>query len=393
MDGPRACRDSEFMEVLSFVNRIFREGTDQEIRTDYPLVFDRSKLEYIRILKEDNKVVSVVPIIKRGVAAGGDTLEVGIISPTGTHPDYRRKGYGTLCVRDCVRIMEEENCPVSSLWTQVQTFPFYRHSGFEAVSSQGWGYNFQPGDQGLFKDGPFDVTCFNPSDDRHLDSVMEYHEAEPYRIKRTRQEYRVLLSLPKITTYLATREHEVSAYLSFGEGVNKPGIIEAGGCRDALESLLRHTLLTHGKTQEIHAVVPLTATVLSNLLEEKKSSGRYPVEEADGVGPQMMRINSLGGLLRGITHFFESRSAGLNAEMRLVCGETGESVTIKLNDGTVEFSDESLPNEVVLSRRDLTKLIFGPYVSDQPLNCDEDTGKALRTVFPYYFPIWELDHS
>ena len=137
MDGSRGCGESEFGEVISLINRVFRKGADQDICTDYPLVFDRSKLEYMRVVKVDGKVVSHVPVAPRQVVALGDEFTIGIIGPTVTHPDYRRKGYATLCLRDCVRIMEVRGWPVSALWTEVPTFPFYQHSDYEAVGSQG----------------------------------------------------------------------------------------------------------------------------------------------------------------------------------------------------------------------------------------------------------------
>ena len=48
IDGPRGCRASEFEEVIGLINSVFRTGTDQDIRTDYPLVFNHSKIEYAR---------------------------------------------------------------------------------------------------------------------------------------------------------------------------------------------------------------------------------------------------------------------------------------------------------------------------------------------------------
>ena len=108
VDGPRACLEAEFDEVISLINRVFREGTDQDIRTDDPLVFDPSRTVYMRVVKVDGQVVAHVPVAPREVVASGDRFTIGIISPTVTHPDYRRRGYATLCLRDCIRIMGQE---------------------------------------------------------------------------------------------------------------------------------------------------------------------------------------------------------------------------------------------------------------------------------------------
>ena len=48
---------------------------------------------------------------------------------------------------------------------------------------------------------------------------------------------------------------------------------------------------------------------------------------------------------------------------------------------------------LVLTRRELAQLIFGPHPAAKPVECSGVTGEILRTIFPFYVPIWELDHS
>ena len=392
MDGPRACRESEFDEVISLINEDFRAGTDQDIRSDYPLVFNHSKLEYMRVVRVDGRVVAQVPLTPREVIAASDRFTVGIVSPTITHPDYRRRGYATLCLRDCIGIMEQKGWPVSALWTEEETFPFYQHSGYEAVASQGWMYRLRGEQFELFEAGSWEIVTYEQAG-RHLDAIMKIHDGEAYRIGRTREEYQALFSLPKISTFLATDGGEVAAYLMFGEASNKPGLIEGGGDIRALESLVRHVLERRVGGRETQALVPLTPTCLGRLLEANVPEGRYPIEEAAAVGRQMMRINSLVQLLRGIENHLRGHSAGLRGDVRLVCEETGEGVTVEFGDGEVRFSDKRVEDQVVLARRQLTQLIFGAHASAEPVECDSRARKILRTLFPYYFPIWELDHS
>ena len=75
VEGPRACQESEFEEVIALINQVFRTGTNQDIRTDYPLVFNGSKMEYMRILKVDGKVVAHVPVWLREAIIGNDRLQ------------------------------------------------------------------------------------------------------------------------------------------------------------------------------------------------------------------------------------------------------------------------------------------------------------------------------
>ena len=393
IDGPRACRTSEFEEVIALINQVFRAGTDQDIRTDYPLVFNHSKMEYMRILKVDGMVVAHVPVWLREAIVGDDRLRIGIISPTVTHPDYRRRGYATRCLQDCVRIMEEGDVPVSVLWTLEATFPFYQQSGWEAVGSQGWLYQLRPEEHTLFESGAFDLVQYDPRNTDLFDAMVKLHDAEPRRIARSIEEYHALFSLPQTTTFLAMSSKGVVAYLIFGKGVNKPGLIEGGGDIAGLETLVKHVLLSRPSNSEIQVLLPLIPSVLERLIEEKKPGSRLPIEEAKGVGYQMMRVNSLEKLLRQIENHIQNRSAGLRGDVCLVCSETEETVTLKFRDGEVDLSTERLTEAVVLTRRQLTQLIFGAHPAAKPVECSGVTGEILQTIFPFYVPIWELDHS
>ena len=391
--GPRACQAPEFEEVISLVNQVFRAGMDQDICTDYPLVFHPSKMEYMRILKVDGKVVSHVPAAPRKVVTVDDKFTIGIISPTVTHPDYRRRAYATLCLQDCVRIMEEEGWVVSVLWTLEATFPFYQQSGWEAVGSQGWVYRLHPKDHELFEAGASDIIRYDPTFAEHLDAIIGMHDAETYRIIRSRAEYQTLFALPKTHTFLAMRGEHMAAYLMFGEGVNKPGLIEGGGDMEGLATLVKHTLTEQNTNQEVQALVPLTLSGLGQLLEAKKPGSRRPIEEAKGVGYQMMRINSLEKLVRQIENHLRRKSVGVHGDVCLVCNETGEAVTLKFRDGDVGISSNQSPEPVVLTRRQLAQLIFGSHPAVTQIACNSTVGEILHQIFPFYFPIWELDRS
>lgn len=392
MEGPRAARESEFKELISLINRDFRTGTDQDIRTDYPLVFNHSMLDFLRIIKDDGKVVSQVPILPRQVIASDDRFTIGDISPTITHPDYRHRGYGTLCLRDCNRIATENCWPISVLWTLEPTFPFYQHSGFAAVASQGWVYKLIPEDSSLFEKGQFEIIKYNPQTTEYLDDIIKIHDAEPYRIDRTPIQYKALSSLPKINLTLAIKQAKVAAYLIFGEGINKPGIIEAGGSTAAVESIL-NTLLKDPPHKEIEAQVPFTPTTLGKILQSKKLQTRLPIEQAKGHGYQMMRINSMDKFFRKITNYLNRKSAQLQGNICLVCKESGETVTLKLNKGCVDISNEPLLGKLILTRRQLAQLIFGHHPKAKPVTTNGKAGKILKKLFPFYFPVWQLDHS
>ena len=391
-DGPRAVGADDADETMALINRVFREGSDQDAVTDYPLVYDPAMRKYRRIVKVDGKVVAHVPVAPREVVHGTDRYGVGLISATVTHADYRGRGLGTQCLRDCVRIMEDEGMPLSVLWTMESTFPFYQNSGWEAVASQGWVFSVQPSDAGLFERHPFDLVQYEPGDSAQLDDIIRIHEREPQRISRSRSEFEALLSLPKTATLLATRGSETAGYLTYGWASNKTGLFEAGGDPAAVETMVRRALDTVFWGFETQVVVPLASCVLGSLLNARLPSAKRPVEDAAGIGQQMHRVNDLYGLLHGLRDHLRTKSKGLTASVTLWCDEVEQAVTLKLDDGSVEVSKADQAEGVALTRRQLSQLIFGAHPSASPVEVGGEAGRVLDRLFPYSFALWELDH-
>ena len=390
VDGPRACTPADLEDALALINSVFREGTDQDVRTDYPLVYHPSAVHLRRIVRVDGELVAHVPVAPRGVISGDDSFTAAMISATVTHADHRHRGYGTACLASCIRTMEEEGWPVSVLWTMERTFPFYQQAGYEAVASQGWVYSLGPEDLGALQGGRFGVVKYDASDPGHLDAIMGMHETEPLRIARSRSDYEALFSLPKVSTFLATDGGGFAGYLMYGESTNKPGLIEAGGPVEAVEALAAHAAQQTGR--DIQAITPLTPTPLGALCEARVPGTRQPVEKAAGVGNQMHRINSLEGLLRSIQGHLGARSEGQSGQVSLVCTDSGEAVTLSFAGGEAEVSSGAATEPIAMTRRELTRIIFGSHPSLGPLHVRGPGEELLRLVFPYYFPIWELDH-
>jgi len=391
MCQPRACRTDEFEDVISLVNSVFRHNSVQNILTDYPLIFHPSKVDLMRIIKINGEIVSHIPISPREVVAMTDRLKIGIISPTVTHPDYRRKGYGTLCLQDCIRIMETHGWPISVLWTEEATFPFYQKSGWEAVGIQGKAYFLSQYNAELFKPVECEIIPYDP--DLHLSSIAKIHNNESYRIERTLEEYKALFNLPKSKTFIATTSSNVSGYVTVSESSNKPGLIESGGDRMSVESLVNFVLKTLPENSSIQVPLPLTHTQIGELLETKMPNMSHPVEEAKGVGHQMVRINDLRLFLEQIIGHLQIMSKNLKTDLSIYCDESQEPVTIGLNKGSVEISSKKASDTIRLSRRDLTKVIFGSHHSNKSVDLSGAAEDVLQQLFPYYFPVWELDHS
>jgi GNAT superfamily N-acetyltransferase len=402
VDGPRACRPEELPQVTELIDGIFRAGSDQHIATDYPLVFTPRHAQRSRVLAVAGRIVAHVPAAPRIAAAGPDRFGVAMIAPTATHPDHRRRGYATRCLRDAHRVIAGHGCLAAALWTVPATFPFYRHSGWESVASQGEAFVLTAADRGRFRPAPLAVSTQGDAE-QGVAELLALHRAEPWRLERDEQQARALFRLPKITVYRADDAGvrggagRLRAYLVLGAGTNKPGIIEATGDPVAVEHLLHHVLGSRADGTPVQVVPPPArpdglASTLSAVIAGRGAGRRITLEQAAGVGFQMMRLFSLPRFLRAIGGYLRQAAAsGIEGALTLGCREDGEAVCVRLagGDGTVE---QAAPAEAqMLDRRQLAQVLFGHHPGDAPPPLLDDTGLAAA-LFPYRLPLWELDH-
>ena len=128
-------RPDELPEVIGLVDAAMRQGSDQTLRTDYPLVYAPENLANVHVVAVDGRVVATAPVLPRTISLvpGGPRVRIGIISPTATDPEFQHRGYGSACVAACIARMEALGVELSVLWTMVATFPFYELNGYQAI--------------------------------------------------------------------------------------------------------------------------------------------------------------------------------------------------------------------------------------------------------------------
>ena len=152
---PQACSKSDLQKMIALVDAVMRKETDQTFLTDYPLVYKETNLQNIFIIKAKDEIVSVVPFIPKNIVIGNNHFCIGIISPTATSPNHRKKGYALDCVNACIEKMINDNIFLSVLWTEIPTFHFYEKGLFQSVRSQDWLYSCKNTDAELFTDHGF----------------------------------------------------------------------------------------------------------------------------------------------------------------------------------------------------------------------------------------------
>ncbi|MYC83108.1 MAG: GNAT family N-acetyltransferase [Acidobacteria bacterium] len=391
MEEARPVRPEELGQVLALVNKVFRTGVDQDMSTDYPLVFAPGNLDNLRVVSEGGSIFSHAAMARRELREHGCALPVSMICAVATDPERRRRGAASRIMEDTVEAMAARGDAFGLLWTGPAR-DFYRRLGWEVVGSNGWAYQVEPQLAGRFEQ-PLPVRPFQAGTD--LERIIEIHEAQPRRLTRTEAEYRTLLGLPKSEVWVAEEKGRVEGYLVVARAYNKSGVVEWGGTPEALSSLLARAL-PEPAGERMQVFVPLPDNPMTELLTGRGCRTRIPMETADGCGLKMVRILSLGNLLRQLSTCLKNRLTGGSGQVSLWVRETGERVDLRWDGGDLEVvgGRASGPQEGAqeLSLRQAARLVFGPEKPSQILDPSQEDAQDLDRAFPFVFHIWMLDY-
>jgi len=387
VDGPRACRSDELTEMIALANSVMRDGSDQSFLTDYPLVYTAENLHNVQVMKAADTIVSVVPYIPKQIAYAGTHFQIGIISPTATHPEHRRLGHARRCLDSCISLMESAGIELSVLWTLPATFPFYEQAGFQAVLPQMDWVHCTKDDALIFQDRGHRIDILDRTDSGQLQAIENLHGNDLCGVIRSSRDTKALFSLPRTTTYLAYDDAgEVSGYLLSCTGSHKPGVLEAEGSPEAIESLMHHTLMT-SELQRTPVYLPKNESTLSMLAQQRVSARIQPME----AGPMMVRINRPLDFVRSIHPWLQAQCIGERYSCSLEINDAQQVIGFDYDPNREKrliLTHNKMQNPQSISRRELTALLFGS---------GPDNPTALNPIFHqrahFSFPIPMLDHS
>jgi GNAT superfamily N-acetyltransferase len=381
---PDSLTDKEIPELIDLVDSVMREGSDQSMGTDYPLVFRKENLSNIHVIKEQGKIVAEVPYIPRTIKMGEVEFRIGIISATSTHPEHRKKGYALACLNANVEKMEKEGIELSVLWTVVPTFYFYNHCDFQAIRKQMSVYLCHKRDAFAFTDYDYEIVSYNPHSRDYLDQIISMHEKDDYRTERDEDTYKGYFSLPKMTTWVALDQGKPAGYLIASLASNKPGIIEAGGEEEAVETLIRHALLEWSEVEEpIRSYGYFLPSKLGSVMEKNLPDRREPWSSN-----MMIRINLPRKFFARIAPQLMWKNKGKKHAFSLEIVDINEIISFEFSPDGLQLGDKKLQEHLILTRRQLSSAVFGYHQQVTEKNYPELSG-----LFPFYFPLWILDHS
>jgi hypothetical protein len=102
----------------------------------------------------------------------------------------------------------------------------------------------------------------------------------------------------------------------------------------------------------------------------------------------MVRTNNVRGFMERISPWLEQRNAGTVRRFSIYIRDTAELISFEFSRLGLTLGNNSSGERLEFSLRELTSIVFGAH-SERPVN----TPDMLGDLFPFYFPIWQLDHS
>jgi len=389
IQGPRGVFPEELGSIFDLVNRVFRTGIDQNMETDYPLVFREENLENLRVITYERKIVSHLAVAPRHVITSGASLQVGMISSVATDPDFRGYGLATQLGQTANAKMVANGCGFGLLWTSIPSF--YRRNDWEVIPN-GWCYLPKISQAKAFKSQHTIRPLQIRSD---LNRLITLHKSQPGGVTRQYSDSVALYTLPSTKVWIAERVGKIEGYAVMANSCNKFGMVEWGGSPTALESLLA-TLLSCDTERALPVFVPRWENPMTELMKSKGISKRVPMEnkikKGKGCEEMMVRILSIRRLMEDLLPYIKRLWKSEDASVTFVLEGGEESVTLVCHKGQVLLSGERSLNVVQLSHRDMARLIFGPGKPSEGSEYPSVVPDWLDQFFPVPFYIWVLDY-
>jgi len=129
--APRPPEPGEFPALFALVDGVFRAGGGS-MAHDYPRLLTEPNRFNLRVIVENDRVVSHAGIVIRGASMEGMHIRVALMGAVATHPDSRGRGYAGACVRSAMERAVE--CGADVMWISGGR-SLYKRAGAREVGS------------------------------------------------------------------------------------------------------------------------------------------------------------------------------------------------------------------------------------------------------------------
>jgi len=360
MEGPRPPRETEYPQVMDFLRQELRPNSAWSLANEYPTALSLSNIHNIRIITDDQKVLShavLKPLILRTPMA---VFKVAAIGSVVTDSNHRNQGLSRKILDDCLIEARRQECDIAMLWTDL--YEFYQKMDFELAGTE----------MSYVIENEFEVPAhklkFIQGTQVSADAILRLYTQHSVTSVRTSEDIRKFLQIPQTIAHTAWDSNgQLVAYAVEGKGADLTGYIhEWGGNVSHLMALFAH--IRKEKKTPFTVITPQHALNLNNQLKTLAGS-----------------ISSQGflGMIKLISHdqVFQkikkaARSLGMND---FVLEKRGGESVLGIAGDLIALADE----------KDLVRILFGPGVEIPHIQ--NETQKKLARVLPLSLWVWGWD--
>lgn len=343
MEGPRSPTENEFARVMDFLNGQLRPESQWSIAQEYPTALSTTNLHNMRIITENERILSHAVLKPLIVKTPHLVLKVGAIGSVVTDESRRGEGLSTQILASVLDEALRQECDVAVLWTEIHDF--YRRIGFELAGFE----------QTFFIESHLEVTgaklIFKSTNQVDPEAIYRLMQKHTVMTHRSLDEVRRFLQIPNSTLYTAwSLDGRLEAFAVEGKGADlRDYLHEWSGSISSLLQLFNFVLMT--KQRPYTLIAPRHSQSIAQALESR------------GV----LRVDGHLGMIKAL-----NRPSLLNKVQKAMGAYGG------------------LPTEVnQLSDLDFVRFLFGPHdQSHAPLL---DANPRIREIIPLRFWLWGWD--
>ncbi|WP_413290038.1 GNAT family N-acetyltransferase [Bdellovibrio sp. HCB337] len=361
MEGPRSPAESELPRVLNFLNQSLRSEAAWSIAAEYPTALSSTNLHNMRIITENDQVVSHAVLKPLVVKSPHVIFKVGAIGSVVTNETHRNQGLSTKIIEDCIQQATRQQCDIAILWTDL--YDFYRRMGFELAGTEI--------SVVVEEEFPMPDPTLRLSKDSKVaaEALHRLYSTHSVNSVRSVEETRKFLSIPQTQVYTAwDTSGQLAAYAVEGKGADLGGYIhEWGGSVTAIMTLLSY--IRREKQQAVTIIIPRHSKNLLERLREK------PVTYNQGFLGMIKILN------------FDQLAAKIKRAFR---AEGIADIVLEKQNGQYVFGCNT-DLAVLGGEENLTQLLFGPLDFETLDVFTPETREKLAKILPLNLWIWGWD--
>lgn len=361
MEGPRAPFENEFPQVIQFLDTHLRPQTQWSISSEYPLALSEMNRANMRVILENDQVLSHAVMKPLYVKNPVGLLKVATIGSVVTATSRRNQGLSQRVLSDCLAVAQKQACDVAILWTSLHDF--YRKLGFELAGSE--------------IAVTFDKAATPPTTpNRYLEgsgisaeALLRLFQSHTVTSLRTTEDVQRSLSIPNSRIFsLWSPENQLLAYAVEGKGADLTAHIHEWGGR--VTHLLE--LVDQIRSRRSTGIALIAPAHSKNLLRQCRER-HLPIREGF-LG--MIKVLNPGSLFSKIKKY--ARAVGVDG---LVLEQREGMFYIGHQDKVFRTDSEN----------DIVRLLFGPAKAASLAAFDPVTTEALEKILPIPFWVWGWD--